>query len=87
MVLKRQIVAIQDVYVPVKRRQTLDTKKVAPWQRACWRKERKRPFSCGRMASGLSSLKGCIGWKPARHSGRQRSPLTWSKLASIDPCL
>jgi len=28
MVLKRQILAIQDVYVPVKRRQTLDTKKV-----------------------------------------------------------
>ncbi|MBO1909580.1 ParB N-terminal domain-containing protein [Microvirga sp. 3-52] len=29
MVLKRQMLAIQDVYVPVKRRQTLDTKKVA----------------------------------------------------------
>jgi sulfiredoxin len=28
MVLKRQMLAIQDVYVPVKRRQTLDTKKV-----------------------------------------------------------
>ena len=28
MVLKRQILAIQDVYVPVKRRQTLNTKKV-----------------------------------------------------------
>ena len=28
MVLKRQMIAIQDVYVPVKRRQTLDTKKV-----------------------------------------------------------
>jgi ParB-like chromosome segregation protein Spo0J len=28
MVLKRQILPIQDVYVPVKRRQTLDTKKV-----------------------------------------------------------
>jgi ParB-like chromosome segregation protein Spo0J len=29
MALKRQMLAIQDVYVPVKRRQTLDTKKVA----------------------------------------------------------
>jgi ParB-like chromosome segregation protein Spo0J len=29
MVLRRQMLAIQDVYVPVKRRQTLDTKKVA----------------------------------------------------------
>jgi ParB-like chromosome segregation protein Spo0J len=28
MVLKRQMLAIQDIYVPVKRRQTLDTKKV-----------------------------------------------------------
>jgi ParB-like chromosome segregation protein Spo0J len=28
MVLKRQILAIQDVYVPVKRRQTLDLQKV-----------------------------------------------------------
>ncbi len=28
MVLKRQVLAIQDVYVPVKRRQTLDAKKV-----------------------------------------------------------
>ena len=28
MVLKRQILAIQDVYVPVKRRQTLDPHKV-----------------------------------------------------------
>ncbi|MDF2969797.1 MAG: chromosome partitioning protein ParB [Microvirga sp.] len=29
MVLKRQMLAIQDVYVPVKRRQTLDPQKVA----------------------------------------------------------
>ena len=28
MVLKRQMLAIQDVYVPVKRRQTLDPQKV-----------------------------------------------------------
>ena len=28
MVLKRQMLAIQDVYVPVKRRQTLDPRKV-----------------------------------------------------------
>jgi ParB-like chromosome segregation protein Spo0J len=28
MVLKRQVLAIQDVYVPVKRRQTLDPQKV-----------------------------------------------------------
>ena len=34
MVLKKQILAIQDVYVPVKRRQTLDLRRSTPWQRA-----------------------------------------------------
>ncbi len=84
MVLKRQMLAIQDVYVPVKRRQTLDPQKVDALAESMLAKGQKRPFLCGRMAAALSWLRGCTGSKPARPWGRQWSPPIWFKLASID---
>jgi ParB-like chromosome segregation protein Spo0J len=44
MVLKRQTLAIQDVYVPVKRRQTLDTKKVEAMAESMLAKGQEAPI-------------------------------------------
>ena len=44
MVLKRQMLAIQDVYVPVKRRQTLDTKKVEAMAESMLAKGQEAPI-------------------------------------------
>jgi ParB-like chromosome segregation protein Spo0J len=44
MVLRRQMLAIQDVYVPVKRRQTLDRKKVAALAESMLAKGQEAPI-------------------------------------------
>ena len=65
MVLKRQIVAIQDVYVPVKRRQTLDTKKVAALAESMLAKGQEAPILVrpdGQrfvLVEGLHRLEAC----------------------------
>jgi uncharacterized ParB-like nuclease family protein len=58
--LKKQILAIQDVYVPVKRRQTLDPQKVETLAESMLERGRRHPFSCGLTASGLCRLRTCI---------------------------
>ena len=44
MVLKRQMLAIQDVYVPVKRRQTLDPQKVEALAESIMEKGQQAPI-------------------------------------------
>ena len=44
MVLKKQILAIQDVYVPVKRRQTLDPQKVETLAESMMEKGQETPI-------------------------------------------
>ena len=69
--LKRQTVAIEDVYVPVKRRQALDPNKVEALAESILTRDRKRPFWCEKTARALSWLRACIGWKPVGHWVRQ----------------
>jgi len=65
MVMKRRILAIQDVYVPVKRRQTLDTKKVDALAESMLAKGQEAPIlvrpdgSRFVLVEGLHRLKAC----------------------------
>ena len=77
--MKKQIVAIQDVYVPVQRRQTLDRQKVEALAESMLAKGQEAPIRARQMANVLSGLRVCIAWRPVRHSERQRSPFTWCK--------
>jgi hypothetical protein len=86
MVLKRQMLAIQDVDVPVKRRQTLEPKKVEALAESIWQRVRKRPFSCGRTANSSCWLRGCIVSKLAAHSARPPFLFIWFRPVGIDPC-
>ena len=65
MVLKKQILAIQDVYVPVKRRQTLDRQKVEALAESMMEKGQDTPILVrpdGRrfvLVEGLHRLEAC----------------------------
>jgi sulfiredoxin len=65
MVLRRQMLAIQDVYVPVKRHQTLDTKKVAALAESMLAKGQEAPILVrpdGQrfvLVEGLHRLEAC----------------------------
>ncbi len=65
MVLKKQILAIQDVYVPVQRRQTLDPQKVEALAASIMAKGQVAPILVrpdGRrvvLAEGLHRLEAC----------------------------
>ncbi len=82
--LKKKAVAIADVYVPVKRRQTLDPHKSRSWRRAFLREARTAPFSCGQTAAGMCWWKGCIDWKPAGRLVRRLCPPISFRPGSID---
>jgi ParB-like chromosome segregation protein Spo0J len=65
MVLKRQVLAIQDVYVPVKRRQTLDAKKVEALAESMMEKGQEVPILVRPdgnrfvLVEGLHRLEAC----------------------------
>jgi sulfiredoxin len=65
MVLKRQMLAIQDVYVPVKRRQTLDPQKVEALAESMMEKGQQAPIlvrpdgSRFVLVEGLHRLEAC----------------------------
>ena len=65
MVMKRQILAIQDVYVPVQRRQTLDLQKVAALAESIIEKGQQAPILVrpdGKrfvLVEGLHRLEAC----------------------------
>ena len=65
MVLKRQMLAIQDVYVPVKRRQTLDPQKVETLAESILAKGQDTPIlvrpdgSRFVLVEGLHRLEAC----------------------------
>jgi sulfiredoxin len=65
MVLKRQMLAIQDVYVPVKRRQTLDSKKVETLAESMLAKGQEAPILVRPdgtrfvLVEGLHRLEAC----------------------------
>ncbi|WP_099510702.1 ParB N-terminal domain-containing protein [Microvirga ossetica] len=65
MVLKKQILAIQDVYVPVKRRQTLDPQKVETLAESMMEKGQETPILVrpdGQrfvLVEGLHRLEAC----------------------------
>ncbi|WP_262265814.1 ParB N-terminal domain-containing protein [Microvirga yunnanensis] len=65
MVLKRQVLAIQDVYVPVKRRQTLDQQKVEALAESMIEKGQEAPILVrpdGQrfvLVEGLHRLEAC----------------------------
>ena len=65
MVLKRQMLAIQDVYVPVKRRQTLDPQKVATLAESMLAKGQETPILVRPdgtrfvLVEGLHRLEAC----------------------------
>jgi sulfiredoxin len=65
MVLKRQMLAIQDVYVPVKRRQTLDPQKVEALAESIIEKGQQAPIlvrpdgSRFVLVEGLHRLEAC----------------------------
>jgi hypothetical protein len=61
--LKTQTLAIDDIYVPVKRRQTLDPKKVEVLAEISWPMVKRRQSSCELMATDLSWLKDYTAWK------------------------
>ena len=65
MALKKQILAIQDVYVPVKRRQTLDTRKVEALAESLLEKGQEAPILVRPdgnrfvLVEGLHRLEAC----------------------------
>jgi hypothetical protein len=83
--MKRQTLAIQDIYVPVPR-QTLDPKQVEAVAESMMEKGQDVPFLGGQTSNALFWLRACIEWKPAGHSERQRSLPTWFRRGNIDLC-
>jgi sulfiredoxin len=86
MVLKRQILAIQDVYVPVKRRQTLDPHKVEAMAESIMDKGQDAPILVRLDGHRFVLVEGSIAWKPARRLGRQLFRPIWFRRVSTDRC-
>jgi uncharacterized ParB-like nuclease family protein len=84
MGLKRQMLAIQDVYVPVKRRQTLDPQKVETLVESMLAKGQETPIlvrpdgTCFVLVEGLHRLEAC------KAPGETTAPPIWFWLANID---
>jgi sulfiredoxin len=86
MVLKRQILAIQDAYVPVKRRQTLDPHKVEAMAGSIMDKGQDAPILVRLDGHRFVLVEGSIAWKPARRLGRQLFRPIWFRRVSTDRC-
>jgi sulfiredoxin len=61
MALKKQTLAIQDVYVPVKRRQTLDLQKVEALAESMMEKGQEAPILVRPDGQRFVLVEGCIG--------------------------
>ena len=81
--LKKKVVAIADVYVPVKRRQTLDSQKVEILAESIRARGQDTLFSCGQMAAGLCWWRGYTDWKPAGARGDDCVRLSGSGQAAL----
>ena len=79
--LKSKAFPIEKIYVPTKRRQTLDVEKVRQIAESMLQKVRTRPLWCVRMASVSSWLRGFTGWKLV---GPFESWATWCRPGSTD---
>jgi hypothetical protein len=66
--LKRETIAIGDIYVPVKRRATLDQKRVDEIATSMLDKGQQAPIQVRADGAGSCSLKACIDWKPPKRS-------------------
>ena len=69
MVLKRQMLAIQDVYVPVKRRQTLDPQKVEALAESIIEKGQQAPILVRPDGSRFVLVEGLQGSRRDNRSG------------------
>ena len=71
--MKRETFAIADIYVPIKRRTTLEQKRVDEIPPACSTTASGRRSWCERTASALYWLRVCIDWRPPRRSAKKPS--------------
>lgn len=82
--MKRQTLAIADVYVPVRRRQTLNPHKVAALAESIMEKGQQAPIFVRPDGKRFVLVEG-LHRLEARLSARRRSPPTSFRLVSIDP--
>ena len=84
MALKRQMLAIQDVYVPVKWRQTLDPRKVAALAESMLTKGQEAPILVRQDGQRCVLVEGLHRLEACKALGETTVPPTWFRLASID---
>jgi hypothetical protein len=82
-VMKRETFAIANIYVPVKRRATLDPKKAQEIAESILRVGLQSPILV-RQANVSSWWKGCIVWRRASNSARKPSSDMSCRPAGID---
>ena len=85
MVLKRQVLAIQDVYVPVKRRQTLDPHKVDALAESILIKGQEAPILVRPDGTRFVLVEGLHRLVACKALGETTVPPPWSRPANIDP--
>src|SRR5262252_34658 len=73
MLMRDEIIQIADIYVPTKRRATLNPATVEKIAESMLEEGQRSPSWCARMATASSWWKGSTGWKPASPSARRRS--------------
>ena len=72
--MKRETLAIADIYVPVKRRATLDQKRVDEIAASMLDEGQQAPIQVRADGARVScSLRACTGWKPPRRSEKKLS--------------
>ena len=64
--MKRENFAVDAIYVPIKRRTTLDPKRVDEIAQSMLADGQKTPILVRPMARALSWSRACIGWRPPR---------------------
>ena len=81
--MKRESIAIANIYVPVKRRATLDQKRVDEIATSMLDNESSAVRPVPGSAPAGRSLKACIGWKPPKHSVKKLFSVSLSMRGGI----
>ena len=82
--LKKQAITIEEIYVPTKRRQTLDPKKVEALAESILSKGQEAPILVRADGKRFVLIEGLHAWKLARRSVRRLCRPILSNLDNIE---
>ena len=84
IMMKRETIAIADIYVPIKRRATLEQKRVDEIAASILDKGLQSPILVRVDGARFVLVEGCTGWRPLRRLAKRPSSASLSTRGSTD---